>query len=325
MRSFAVAALLACTVAPIAGCATHDEVPDAGTVQLTIVRPNPDGSSYVLADASFEITSVYGTETYSANGAEPLLVTLPPGRATVRLLDGWRLEKYGRGETLPEVLPAVLGTVNPVELRVLAGVTANVEYGFIVRTGTGDVAIDFGVVTDPRQLAGGVRITTATGEFAPYLTDATTSRLDFAFAFELSRLESVGLPDGTKDHVYTAGSYQYRETPLVAEFHNDAIGVLSFAVAPALTAGLLEYHLAARPDGTVELSGSLSSWTGEFILDIEPHALSGQLPLGPDGFPADAFFHDDSVPFTLTAWFESGESTMTGFLNFRHIVRGTAP
>jgi hypothetical protein len=325
MRSFAVAALLACSVAPIAGCATHDEMPDSGTVQLSIIHPNPDGSSYILADASFEITSVLGTETYSANGTEPLRVTLPPGLASVRLLDGWRLEKLGRGETVPEVLPAVLGTINPVDLRVLAGVTTQVEFGFIVRTGTGDIAVDFGVVTDPRQLAGAIRISTATGEFAPYLTDAATSRLDFAFAFGLSRLESVTLPDGTRDHVYTAGSYQYRETPLVAEFHNDRIGTLSWAVAPALTAGFLEYHLAARPDGTVELSGSLTSWTGEVTLDIAPYALDGQLPVGADGFPADAFFHDDSVPFTLTAWLESGESTITGFLNLRHITTGTAP
>jgi hypothetical protein len=325
MRSFAVAALLACSVAPIAGCAAHDEMPDSGVVQLAVIHPNPDGSSYVLADATFEITSGLGTETYSANTTDPLLVTLPPGRASVRLLDGWRLEKYGRGENVPEVLPAVLGTINPVELRVLAGVTAQVEYGFIVRTGTGDISIDFGVVTDPRQLAGGVRITGATGDFAPYLTDATTSRLDFAFAYGLSRLESVTLPDGTKDHVYTAGSQQYRETPLVAEFHNDAIGVLAGEVAPALAGGLLEYHLAARPDGTVELSGSLSSWTGDVVLDIAPHALRGQLAIGADGFPADAFFHDDSVPFTLTAWLASGESTLTGFLNLRHITTGTAP
>jgi hypothetical protein len=325
MRSFAVAALLACSVAPIAGCATHDEMPDSGVVQLSIIHPNPDGSSYILADASFEITSALGTETYSANGTEPLRVTLPPGLASVRLLDGWRLEKLGRGETVPEVLPAVLGTINPVDLRVLAGVTAQVEFGFIVRTGTGDISVDFGVVTDPRQLAGAIHISTATGEFAPYLTDAATSRLDFAFAYGLSRLESVTLPDGTRDHVYTAGSYQYRETPLVAEFYNDRIGTLSWAVAPALTAGFLEYHLAARPDGAVELSGSLTSWTGEVTLDVAPHALSGQLPIGPDGFPADAFFHDDSVPFTLTAWLESGESTLTGFLNLRHITTGTAP
>jgi hypothetical protein len=325
MRSFAVAAVLACSVAPLAACTTHDEMPDPGVVELSLARSNPDGSSYVLADASFEITSVAGTETVVSTGAEPLVVTLPPGRGSVRLLDGWRLEKYGRGESIPEVLPAVLGTVNPVELRVLAGVTTQVTFGFIVRTGTGDVTVDFGVLTDPRELAGGVRIETATGDFAPYLADATTRRLDFAIAYGLSGLESVVLPDGTKDHVYTAGSYQYRETPLVAEFYNDSVGLLAGTVGPALAAGLLEYHLAARPDGTSELSGNLTAWAGDVVLDIEPYTLRGVLPLGPDGFPADAFFHDDSVPFTLTAYLETGESTLTGFLNLRHITTGTAP
>jgi hypothetical protein len=326
MRSLAFAALLACSLAPIAaGCATPDDVSDPGTIELSIVHPNPDGSSYVLADAAFEITSVAGTETVYWNNPEPLQLALPPGLASVRLLDGWRLEKYERGGNVPQVLPAALGTVNPVDLRILAGVTASVDFGFIVRTGTGNITVDFGVLTDPRELAGGIRIETATGILAPYVEDVEASRLDFAFSFGLGRLESVVLPDGTKDHVYTAGSYQYRETPFVADFYNDRIGILANEVGPALAAGLLEYHLAARPDGTIELSGGLWAWLGEVVLDIPPYTVTGVLPLGPDGFPADTFFHDGSVPFTMTVTLPSGDGTITGFLNLRHITNGTAP
>jgi len=318
-----IAALSLAAVAPLAsGCATQEEDTSHGSIQLPLVQTGPDGSFYQLSNASFEITGPGGTQVVDASdNVTELSLPLPPGLTTIRLLDGWVLQKTPAGLSIPEPVSALLGTANPAFFRVLANQTASVRFGFIVRSTDGDVNITFGVSTEPRELAGGVRISEATGEFLPYLTDGVTRRADFAIYFDLGRLDSVTLPDGTKDHAYFAGAYdELNPTAVAAEFFNDAVGTLASTVGPSLAGGYLEYHIAAKPDGTREFRGTFVGNNAPFTtLDFGPYTLRASVPLGADGFPADVFFHDDSVPFKLVAYFESGESTLTGFLNLRHL------
>jgi hypothetical protein len=73
--------------------------------------------------------------------------------------------------------------------------------------------------------------------------------------------------------------------------------------------------VAARPDGSVELSGQLLG--GNTEIDFGPHNIDAILPgLDGDGFPDDVFFYDANLPFTLT----SLQGTLSGTLRMRHLV-----
>jgi hypothetical protein len=312
------------TAAPLVGACDAPAEPTAttGSLSLPLVQSGTDGSLYELANATFEITAADGVHTLDGSVGSPAVsIVLPPGIATVHLLDGWELRRTLPGQSIPETVPALLGTANPTVLRVLANQSSTVSFGFIVRSVDGTVNVTFGVEEDPRELAGGIRITTATGPLAPYADGSVTPRADFAVFYQLARLDSVVLADGSKDHAYFAGPFdEFTTTPVAAEFYNDPIGTLAGTIGPAFAGAYLEYHIAAKPDGTRELRGTLSGINPPFVtLDFGPYTLRADVPLGEDGFPADVFFHDDSVPFTLQAFLDEGEATMTGFLNLRHI------
>jgi hypothetical protein len=86
-------------------------------------------------------------------------------------------------------------------------------------------------------------------------------------------------------------------------------------IATDLTGEFLQYTVAAKPDGKVELSGFLAGAQTE--LDFDPSPIDVTIPaIGSDGFPNDEFFYDSGVPFTLN----SPQGMMTGTLRMRHIV-----
>lgn len=321
--SVALIALLSlAATAPVAtGCAAPDtEEAGLGAIVLPLVQTGPDGASYQLTNAEFEIVGPGGSQIVSSELGSSLTVSLPPGLTTIQLLDGWALMRTPPMGSIPEPVSAVLGTPNPAALRVLANQTTTVPFGFIVRDTNGQAEITFGVVTEPRQLAGGVRISEATGDFAPYAAGGPSSRADFAFYFALNGLEEVILPDGTRERAYFAGIDEFNPTPVVGEFFNDAFGTLSNVVGPSLAGGFLEYRIGAKPDGTVQLHGTFFGGSAPFTtIEIGPYTLRVSVPLDADGFPADVFFHDDSVPFTMVTSFDTGDATMSGFLNLRHI------
>jgi hypothetical protein len=317
-----VAALSLATVAPVVtGCATPDEEVGQGSIVMPLVQTGPDGASYHLTNAAFEIVGPGGAQVIDGSDlGSTLTVSLPPGITTIQLLDGWTLMRTPATGSIPEPVSALLGTANPFTLRVLANYTATVSFGFIVRSTSGEAEITFGVTTEPRELAGGVRISEATGELTPYMAGGPSSRADFAFYFKLRQLDSVILADGTKERAYFAGIDEYDPTPVAAEFFNDAVGTLSNTVGPSLAGGYLEYHIGARPDGSIQFHGTFFGGSAPFTtIDLGPYTLRASVPLDADGFPADVFFHDDSVPFTMVTSFDSGDATMSGFLNLRHI------
>jgi hypothetical protein len=318
-----IAALSLAAIAPVAtGCITQEEEAGQGAVALPLTQTGPDGALYQLTNATFEISGQHGTSFYTTGLQSSLDVSLPVGLATIRLLDGWTLTRTPATGFIAEPVDALLGTGNPVQLRVLANYSTPVSFGFIVRSTVGQAEITFGVVEEPRQLAGGVRIFDATGAFAPYLDSSANTRADFAFYYQLHHMDSVILPDGTKERVYASGYDNYDPTPVAGEFFNDAVGLLALEVGPSLAGGYLEYHIGAKPDGSVELYGSFSGLGPLFtIIDFGPYTLDVAVPLDADGFPADVFFHEDSIPFTMQSSFPEGDAIMSGTLNLRHIPR----
>jgi hypothetical protein len=326
--TLSIVAVVMLSVTPLVqGCATgaagdvSDDVP-TGEIVLQLVQPGPHGEIFHLSNAIFDVTSASGAlTTVDGSGFEAqVTLSVEPGIATVQLRDGWTLEKsVDDGMTFTPV-SALLGSLNPNIVRVLANQPSFVGFDFLVRDQNGTLAITLGIVAAPRELAGGFIVATATDGLSDYAL-AANRLMDFAVFFNLSSLESVTLDDGTKQRTYTAFGQQASLGPIpmptqamAAEFYNDHLGTLSGPIASELAAGFLQYTVAARPDGTIELSGLLQG--GFTQIDFGPHAIDAVLPtLDADGFPNDVFFYDSTLPFTQT----SLQGTLAGTLRMRHI------
>jgi len=310
------------------GCAAGgaSDVPDdelpTGQVVLQLVQPGPHGEIFHLDNAIFDVRDASGAvTTVDGSGMEAQVVmSLPPGIANVTLRDGWTLERSVNAGVTFTPVGALLGSPNPSAVRVLANQPVFVGFDFLVRDSNGTLAITLGIVAAPRELAGGFIVSSATDGLADYALPANRL-MDFAVFFNLASLESTTLEDGTKQLTYTAFGQQASLGPiplppqaLAAEFYNDHIGTLSGPIAGELAASFLQYTVAARPDGTIELSGQLIGGFTE--IDFGPHAIDAILPtLDANGFPRDEFWYDATLPFTQT----SLQGTLAGTLRMRHI------
>lgn len=325
LRTALVASAALVTAALAAGCATDagQGGAETGTVVLPLTQAGPRGEIYRLSNAVLDLTSsaTRQTQTVSASPADPTLtVPLAPGLVTVFLRDGWQLEKSTDGGSIFQPVSALLGSLNPSGVRVLAAQPAFLRFDFLVRDSNGTLNISLGVIPKPRELAGGYIIQTATGEFADYAI-GRNGRLDFAVFFQLTTLVSQTLPDGTKQHVYTAFSAGGSLGPnpqdagaVAAEFYNDPIGTMAGPVAQDMTGGSLTYTVAAKPDGKIEMTGQLAG--GATIIDFGPSVIEVPPGLDADGFPRDEFFYDSETPFTQS----SDQGQLTGIMRVRHLL-----
>lgn len=325
--SWIAAAVLAAALPLAQGCATQgggdpgsDQEP-TGEMVLSLTQPGPHGEIYQLFNANFDISNAQGTFTINGDGFSPQLsVPMPPGTASIFLHDGWTLSKSTDGGVTFQPVSALLGSFNPIGVRVLANQPAFVRFDFLIRQTDGDLQLSFGVITDPRELAGGFIVQSATGALANYAL-AQNQRMDFAVFFQLSSVESVTLADGTKQRTYTSfnsgssfGPIPVPDGALAAEFYNDNLGILSGPTEADLVGANLTYTVAAHPDGTITVSGDLAGLTTE--LTFAPDAIDLVLPpLDADGFPADAFFYDSDAPFSMNV----GPDTITGTLRVRNL------
>ena len=328
-----VATALLAIAAPVAlGCAAAhapdgDDVSDdapTGELVMPLLQPGDHGELFHLANAIFDVIAVDGSLTTVDGSGNQSAVMLPlaPGLASVTLRDGWTLERSLDNGATYQPVSALLGSLNPAGLRVLANQPVIVQFSFLIRDISGTVRVTLGVVPNPRELAGGVVISDATDGLAGYLQPGN-GRMDFAIFFQLATLQSATLGDGTKQHVYSAGLVAGgvpgpnppRDTPVAVEFYNDALGIMAGPIARDLTAAFLTYTVAARPDGTFELSGEIDGATTIVFTPSAIDAVSSPTA-GPDGFPNDEFFYDSGVPFTLT----SAQGTMSGTMRIRHLV-----
>lgn len=300
------------------GASTGEDGP-TGELVISLTQPGPHGEIYQLSNAFFDITNAQGTLTLNGNGPQ-LSVPLAPGVASIFLRDGWTLGKSTDGGVTFTPVSALLGTFNPVGVRVLANQPAFARFDFLVRQTDGTLQISLGVVADPRELAGGLVVLNATGALADYAL-VQNHLMDFAVFFQLSSVETATLGDGTKQRTYTSFNQGSSFGPIPApdgasatEFYGDNLGILSGPTEADLTGATLTYTVAAHPDGTITVSGDLVGLSSE--LTFAPDAIDAVLPpLDADGFPADAFFYDSDVPAILTV----GPDVMNATLRVRHL------
>ncbi len=283
-----------------------------GTLVLPLTQTGPGGEIFHLANAVFDIDGGEGTfaATIDGSGFEPTLeVSMPPGIAQIFLRDGWSLERSTDGGATFTPVSALLASFNPAAARVLANSPSSVEFHFIVRDANGTLQVRLGVNTEPRELAGGYIVQTASGDLADYAVGANR-RLDFAVFYDLLPIVSETLADGTRQRVYNANH-------VAVEFYNDELGVFASDIGPSMAGAFLTYTVAARPDGTFEVGGELIGGFTDIVFG--PSVIDAILPtLDAEGFPNDEFFYDSELPFEQSTDF----STITGTLRMRHLIPG---
>ena len=306
---FIAAISLAASLPLAGGCVSPDSAspaPATSLLELPLTQTGSHGELFRLTSATFDISGGGGFfQTVTSGTESSILLAVPPGLMSILLRDGWRLEKSLDSGASFQQVDAVLGTFNPFALRILASQPAIAEFDFLVRDVNGTLEIRLGVVTQPRELAGGVVASAATDGLAAY----ARARMDFAVFFDLAQLDHLTGADGSKTLAYTAGA-------AALELYNDPAGTLTTALGQGQTGGFLSYFVTARPDGTVDLEGSMSQ--GNVNVNFGLHAIDLPPAIGPDGFPVDEFFFDSTLPFTLDSFDPAG--TVTGVLRLRQLV-----
>jgi hypothetical protein len=241
--------------------------------------------------------------TLEAPSNEPTLVLdLNPGIHSVRLLEGWVLERSFNNGAFYDPAPALLASANPTGIRVVPNRQVEINFEFFVRETTGTMTVRFGVDTQPRHLSGGLQFTEGTGPFAAITNTVVDIQIYFNDAIQTLVTEA----DGSRTRAYDTAHN-------AVEIFNDT----SDLVVPAFTGfagGYLSFTTRIKPDGTDEFEGRYDGADGS-LLTFSPSA-DAQIPVGTDGAPADAFFYAGGSQVVLTT--PSGDTLRGRLVSIRH-------
>jgi len=288
--------VLASSLSLAAGCVS-DDTDETASLQIPLVQPAADGGVFRLRDATFEVGAPDGT-IQSFDGdveAGSILVPLAPARYSVRLLAGWTLEHSTDGTTFTPV-QAIIGNQNPQFIQIFPDTPSTVSFRFYVRDTQGQLTITFGVVAEPQQLFGIMSFEQATGVLAQY----TGLSVGYANYFD---------PVAQTREVAADGSKQRRYFPagIAAEFFNDPIGLFAGPIGAQGAGGSIVMVVRVKADGTQELTGTVTTFTGTPI-SFGPASVS--VGLDTEGFPLDQDFATVAA-FTLTGPASSASGTAT--------------
>lgn len=285
-----LALALAAAAVAAAGCAVDKPAAAPATSGLSIPLIQPGmGSTVFRLDARFEVTTPDGTviPLDGSTGDSVLELTLEPGIHSIRILDGWTLERSDDGVNFAPV-SALLGSVNPANIRIRPDRTSTFSFQFLVRTTTGELRLTFGVDETPRELSSALRFTQGVDEFAPYVGVV----VDMAVFFSDDSQTTVVNPDGSRDRVYDSFSNGL-------EFFNDSLGLLG-PLAAASAGGSFELTNRAAADGTLSFQGFYFGSSAPFVdLTFGPSGFAS-FPIDADGTPADGTTFASAVPLEIT-------------------------
>lgn len=303
MRSFTIQ-LCALAIALVAGCATHRDA-DVGTLQIPLVQHDRGGTLYRLS-AQFAISGPGRTLTVDGNVDAPAVsVSLHPGDYTVRVLDGWHLERSVGGQPF-EPIDAQLGSVNPVAVTVSAGDTATVVFTFLIDLANrGTLSITFGVLRLHAHLLATLHATEASGALAGYVDYPPRFTLSYALTSE----GTVNVPP--RFHIADS---------LLDElvFTDDPLGVL--AAGGPVSGGSLEYRVEVEPDDSQVLLLTYGAPDGAPPRSLSAAAipLTPKLPVDQDGVPAEP--GDVGLSTTTAFTLDAGDpGRMTGMIDLEFV------
>jgi len=286
-----VSALAALSVLPSMGCVQSAGAPAESTdtgISIPLTQVGVSGALYHLT-ATFEISAPDGTvQTVDGSGADAsVTVNLSAGRHSVRVDDGWTLERSTDGGTTFAVVPAFLAGNNPTDVTVVPGHTVTLGLQFVVRETTGNLSINFGVVDPPRELVGTIQFTSASGDFAAYVGTS----VDLVIYFTAGAQTTNYTYDGLYPYYY-AYFRTYTTSVTGIELLDDVPGLLK-PLAGSLGGGALSFTIRVHGNGTQDFYGDYSS-----AKDSAPDIGFGTSSTA--SFIGGAGTFPDDVPFTAS-------------------------
>ena len=319
------AALALAALTTGAGCALSEAGGDAGgdgsaagdalatgRIEMPLVAIDEDGAVYRLDDISLQLTGSTGSSVFVAAATDATSLAAPahPGVVSVRLLQGWSMQRSLDGGASFSPIGAVVASLNPASVSVFANTSSALAFDFLVREASGTVNVRFAARKTTGQMNGVMYPQQATGALAPYRHGQLSLSLFFSGSF--IPFPQEGLPSLSLVSYTTA-----------LEFADDAFGVMSEQVAPQMSGYTLVLDVVSKVDGTQELGGSFThNFTSyEPILTFGPAPLHQPLASDEQGYPI-AGAMAAQLPFTLELNDEEG-SMMSGVLNLQYAPNGS--
>jgi hypothetical protein len=254
----------------VLGCAGEPggEVGDVGRLQLPLTTLADDGQTYVLSNAVFDC---YGptTETFVApDDGTDISAEVALGQYSIVLRDGWQLSQRQADGTLAAVA-AVLGSENPLPVRVLPGAPTIAPFEFLLGAGGGTLRISFGVATKVSVIAGHFHVDEDyrfDPEHQPIDNGFTGLRgqdVDYEARFVLDHAENQPSEDGNR-RIY------FGRSPHLT-FSGDPNAPLAGELARELDGNLMWITLRITPSGTkMTISFDDEYASGSLHFDIGP-------------------------------------------------------
>ena len=144
MKKWTVLASMLVGLALTACAQTQVESEPGGSMRMALAAPGPDGVTYRLRNALFDISgpAQLSLDSESNPDATVLSTVVPAGGYQVSLASGWYIERIAGGEVIP--VNASLQTVNPQQVSLSNNGNTDVLFVFAVN--------NLPVVFEPGQL-----------------------------------------------------------------------------------------------------------------------------------------------------------------------------
>ncbi|WP_434380030.1 hypothetical protein [Melittangium boletus] len=256
-----------------------------GTLQLPLTSTGPEGTSYKLVGATFEITgpqSVSITDT----SADTLNVPLSVGAYSITIGGDYHLERTSAPGT---VVPAELISDTTLTFDVAKDTPTQVRFLFKL-AGSGSADVGFSV-----ENGGFIRGTLSFSDANAPEGSPFSALVGKDIPFTLSYGTATVSKNGWRELRVETG-------PISLQFGGPDSAALTRNVAPAFAGRLLSFSLRGEPDGRVVFMGfSLQSRPEQgFDFRIDP-SQPFQAPVDTEGFPRPGSFQFQGAEFPGSA------------------------
>jgi|GEM_PF-5239793 len=292
MRMSSVGACVLALVVAACGGAVGTETQTAetqGTLQLPLTTPGPEGKTYRLVGASFDIT---GPEAVSITdtSAETLNVPLSVGSYAIEIGGTYHLE---RADAPGTAVPAQLISPTTLTFAVTKSTTTQVRFQFkLAGSGTADVGFS---VDNGGFISGTFHVDYASAppDGSPLFPSLVNKDIPFTLSYSTATITKEDY--GTKTLFVVTG-------PIFVQFGGVDSAGLTRDVAPALNGQQLTFQLRAEPDGRVTFSGFqlYGSPDRRFDLNVQMSA-PFTAPLDSEGYPLPGLFQFSTTNFPSSA------------------------
>lgn len=251
----------------------------AGTLELPLTSPGPDGRTYRLVGATFTISGPQ-TVNVTDTSADTVSVPLAAGPYTVQLAGEWHLE---RTDAPGQAVPATLVSPNPLAIVVDEAQVRTVRFLFkVAAEGSADVGI---TVDSGGWITGTLQNLGIEGSVPNIFTELYGRTVPFTISYQTATV--------IRNDFGTSKELRIQTGPVTVQFGGAPSLLLHERIESALEGAQVEYSLLAMDNGQITFTGiHLTRYSADepFILDL--FAIPNiRGPLGRDGYPTGGPFN----------------------------------